>query len=153
MWQRYLIEFAHIKPTAASFAFPKMLGFAQCRSARLLSHDRAARDRWRYARDRSFLGIARFDRDFDFVVMGSLDSEQDAPVGFVSDQPKKLSRLVVLLGEGQSAVSDRARAAHGYASRRASWRSGPAWHEVLQRIRNVVTVDVASALDFEGDIF
>jgi hypothetical protein len=36
-----------------------------------------------------------------------------------------LSPLVVLLGEGQSAVSDGARAGHGFASRNASCRSGP----------------------------
>jgi hypothetical protein len=33
------------------------------------------------------LAAARFDRDFGFVVTGSLDCEQDASIGFVGDQP------------------------------------------------------------------
>jgi hypothetical protein len=75
---------------------------------------------------RSFLAIARFDRDFDFVVTGVLDREQDASIRFVGEQPKEVSLLVVLLDEGQSAVSDGAGAAHDRASRSVSCRSGPA---------------------------
>ena len=41
-----------------------------------------------------------------------------------------------------------------YASRKASCRSGPAWliDKVPKRVRNVVTIDIAATLDFEGDI-
>jgi hypothetical protein len=72
------------------------------------------------------LSAARFDRDFDFVVTGVLDREQDASIGFIRDPPQQLSPIIVLLGESQSAVSDGARAGHGVASRNASCRSGPA---------------------------
>jgi hypothetical protein len=44
-------EIAHIEPTAACFAFPKMLGLTQWRSANSLAHNRPARDRPRHARD------------------------------------------------------------------------------------------------------
>ena len=33
------------------------------------------------------LSAARLDRDFDFVVTGPLDGEQDASIGLVRDQP------------------------------------------------------------------
>jgi hypothetical protein len=73
----------------------------------------------------SILAFSRFNGNFDFVVTGSLDREQDASIGFVSNQPKKLRLLVVLLDQGQSAISNGAGGAHGYASRRVSCRSGP----------------------------
>ena len=47
----------------------------------------------------AIVATARFDRDFDFVVTGPLDGEQDASIGLVRDQPLQLSLLVVLLGE------------------------------------------------------
>jgi hypothetical protein len=72
------------------------------------------------------LAAARFDRDFDFVVTGVLDGEQDTSIRFVGDPPQQLGLLVVLLDKGQSAVSDGARAGHGYTSRSGSCRSGPA---------------------------
>jgi hypothetical protein len=74
----------------------------------------------------SFLSVTRFDRDFDFVVTGVLDREQDASIGFVGELPQELSLLVILLDESQFTVPDGARVGHGYASRSASCRSGPA---------------------------
>jgi hypothetical protein len=53
----------------------------------------------------SFLAVARL-RDFDFVVRGPLDGEQDASIGFVRDQPQQFSLFIVLLDDGQSAVSN-----------------------------------------------
>ena len=52
---RQRAEITHIKPAAARFAFVKMPGLAQWRSARLLADDRPARDHWRHAR---YLGHA-----------------------------------------------------------------------------------------------
>jgi hypothetical protein len=49
------------------------------------------------------LAAAGFDRDFNFVVTGVIDREQDTSIRFVGDQPKQLSLLIVLLDEGQSA--------------------------------------------------
>jgi len=70
------------------------------------------------------LAVARFDRDFNSIEQGPLDGAQDASVRFVSDQPKQLSLLVVLLDEGQSAISDGAGVAHVDTSRNVScWRS------------------------------
>jgi hypothetical protein len=45
-------------------------------------------------------------------VRGPLDREQDASIGFVGDQPKQFGLFVVLLDEGQSAVSNGAGGAH-----------------------------------------
>jgi hypothetical protein len=44
-------EIAHIKPAAAGFAFPKMIGVAQRRATDLLADDFSARDRRRHARN------------------------------------------------------------------------------------------------------
>jgi hypothetical protein len=55
-----------------------------------------------------------------------LDGAQDASIRFVGGQSQQSSVLDVRLGEGQSAISDGARAAHVLASRKASCRSGPA---------------------------
>jgi hypothetical protein len=85
MWQRFFVpenrtEIAHIKPTAARFAFVEVCGFAQWRSARLLADDRPARDR-RMSPDviGGWLG---------FVVAGALDRDQDTAIGFVGKQPQ-----------------------------------------------------------------
>jgi hypothetical protein len=103
---------------------------------------------------RSFLAIARFDRDFDFVVTGVLDREQDASIGFIGELPQQLSLLVVLLDEGQSAVSDGARAGHGSRQLQGELPIGTdvAIDKVPKRFRNVVTINIAAALNFEGDI-
>jgi hypothetical protein len=45
------------------------------------------------------LSVARFDRDFDFVVTGVLDREQDTAICFIGKLPQELSFLVVLLEE------------------------------------------------------
>jgi hypothetical protein len=79
-----------------------------------------------------------------------------ASIGFVRDQPKQFSLFVVLLDEGQSAVSNGAGGClrlyqpHG---KLLPIRADVAIDKVLQRIRNIVTIDIAAALDFEGDIF
>ena len=44
-------EIAHVEPAAARFAFPKMFGFGQRRSAGYLADDFPARDRRRHARN------------------------------------------------------------------------------------------------------
>jgi hypothetical protein len=100
------------------------------------------------------LAAARFDRDFNFVVTGVLDCEQDASIGFVRDAPQQLSPLVVLLDKGQSAVSGGTRTAHGLRQpqRELPIRTGIAVDKVPKRVRNVVTIDIAATLDFEGDI-
>jgi hypothetical protein len=58
MRQRFLVvehraEITHIEPTAARFAFPKMLGLGQWRSTDTLAHDLPAWDRPCHARDLS----------------------------------------------------------------------------------------------------
>jgi hypothetical protein len=72
------------------------------------------------------LAAARFDRDFDFVVTGMLDIEQDTTIRFVREQSQQSRVLDVRLGKGQSAISDGAGVGHDYASRSVSCRSGPA---------------------------
>ena len=47
-----------------------------------------------------------------FVVAGVVDREQHPAIRFIGEQSQKLSLLVVLLREGQSAVSDGARVGH-----------------------------------------
>jgi hypothetical protein len=86
MWQRFFVaenrtEIAHIKPTAARFAFVKVCGLAQWRSARLLADDRPARDR-RMSPD--VTGEGRLG----FVVVGVLDREQDTLIGFIGKLPQ-----------------------------------------------------------------
>ena len=73
---------------------------------------------------RSSLYVARFERGWlGFVMRGVLDREQYSALGFIGELPQQLSLLTVLLDEGQSAVSDGARAGHGYViSRSASCR-------------------------------
>jgi hypothetical protein len=56
MRQRFFVvehrtEIAHIEPTAARFAFVKVFGLAQRRSAGSLAYDRPARDDWGHACD------------------------------------------------------------------------------------------------------
>jgi hypothetical protein len=100
------------------------------------------------------LAAARFDRDFDFVVTGSLDCEQDA-----SNRLRRRSALAV----EPSRCPVRRGPVCGIGWREGwSWmcqpqreppiRTGVAIDEVPKRVRNVVTIDIAAALDFEGDI-
>src|SRR5258708_5745360 len=48
---KHATEILHIKPTAAGFTFPKMIGLAQRRAADSHADDFPARDRWRHACD------------------------------------------------------------------------------------------------------
>jgi len=118
-----------------------VLGFAQFRRS--------------CARSWSFLAVARFNRNFDFVVTGSLDREQDASIGFVSDQPKQLSLLVILLDEGQSAISNGAGGCSWVCQPQGELpiRTDVAIHKVLHRFRNVVSANIATDPDFEGNVF
>jgi hypothetical protein len=93
MRQRFVVvehrtEVTHIEPTAARFAFVKVFGLAQWRSARLFTDDCPP--------PRGIIGVmraslvilaARVDRDLDFVVTGMLNGEQDASIRFVGDPP------------------------------------------------------------------
>jgi len=36
----------------------------------------------------SSLSVTRLDRDFDFVVTGMLDREQDTTIGFIGESPQ-----------------------------------------------------------------
>jgi hypothetical protein len=54
-----------------------------------------------------------------------IGGEQDTSIRFIRDQAQQFSLFVVLLDEGESAISDGARVVHGHASRRVSCRSGP----------------------------
>jgi hypothetical protein len=84
-----------------------------------------------------------------------LDGEQDASIRLVGEQSQQPGVLNVRLGEGQSTISDGARAAHGLRQpqRELPIGTGVAINEIPKRFRNVVTVDIAATLDFEGDIF
>jgi hypothetical protein len=95
MRQRFLVvehrrEIAHVKPTTAGFALPKMLGLGW--SANSPARDRPARERPLHARDRD-------------IVTGRLDGAQDASIRFVGEQSQQSRILDVWLGESQSAIS------------------------------------------------
>jgi hypothetical protein len=83
-----------------------------------------------------------------------LHGAQDASIRFVGEQLQQPSVLNVRLGKGQSAISDGAGVRHGLRQpqRELSIRSGVAINEVPKRVGNVVTIDIAATLDFEGDI-
>jgi hypothetical protein len=90
-------------------------------------------------------------------VTGVRDGEQHTSLGFIGKLSQELSLLVVLLDEGQSAVSDGARAGHGLRQpkRKLPIRTGVAINEIPKCVRNVgnvVSIDIAARLNFEGDV-
>jgi hypothetical protein len=83
-----------------------------------------------------------------------LHGAQDASIRFVGEQLQQPGVLKVRLGKGQSAISDGAGVRHGLRQpqRELPIGTGVIIDEVPKRFRNVVTIDIAAALNFEGDI-
>jgi hypothetical protein len=83
-----------------------------------------------------------------------LHRAQDASIRFVGEQLQKPGVLNVRLGKGQSAISDGAGVRHGLRQLQRELPIGicVAIDKVLQYIRNVVTIDIATTSNFEGDI-
>ena len=110
-------EIAHIKPTAASFAFVKMLGLAQWRPARLLAHDRPARDR-RHARN-----LGHFLASFGLI--GISIFEPRGAHSTVHKTPRSASSASSRSSRAFS-TSGSARANRRYRMERASLMTAPA---------------------------
>jgi hypothetical protein len=81
-----------------------------------------------------------------------LDRDQDTSIRFVGEQSQQSSVLNVWLGEGQVCGIGRR---EGWSWLRQPQRelpigTGVAIDKIPKRFRNIVTIDVAAALDFEG---
>ena len=83
-----------------------------------------------------------------------LHGTQDASIRFVGELLQQSGVINVRLSEGQSAISDGAGVRHGLhqPQRELAVMAGIAINEVPKGFRNVVTIDIAAGLDFEGDI-